>query len=67
MPDRIIVSAPGPQGPAGSGGGGSISDGDKGDITVSGVGTVWTVDAGAINTTKPVSYTHLTLPTKRIV
>jgi len=52
MPDRIIVSAPGPQGPAGSGGGGSISDGDKGDITVSGVGTVWTVDAGAINTTK---------------
>ena len=52
MPDRIIVSAPGPQGPAGSGGGGSISDGDKGDITVTGVGTVWTVDAGAINTTK---------------
>jgi hypothetical protein len=52
MPDRIIVSAPGPQGPAGSGGGGSISDGDKGDITVSGVGTVWTVDAGAIDTTK---------------
>jgi len=52
MPDRIIVSAPGPQGPAGSGGGGSISDGDKGDITVSGVGTVWTVDAGAINTAK---------------
>jgi len=52
MPDRIIVSAPGPQGPAGSGGGGSISDGDKGDITVTGVGTVWTVDAGAITTTK---------------
>jgi len=52
MPDRIIVSAPGPQGPAGSGGGGSISDGDKGDITVSGVGTVWTVDAGAITTDK---------------
>jgi len=52
MPDRIIVSAPGPQGPAGTGGSGSISDGDKGDITVSGVGTVWTVDAGAINTSK---------------
>ena len=51
MPEYIIVSAPGPQGPAGSGSG-SISDGDKGDITVSGVGTVWTVDAGAINTTK---------------
>jgi len=40
MPDRIIVSAPGPQGPAGTGGSGSISDGDKGDITVSGVRTV---------------------------
>jgi hypothetical protein len=52
MPDRIIVSAPGPQGPAGSGGSGGISDGDKGDITVTGVGTVWTVDAGAINTSK---------------
>jgi len=52
MPDRIIVSAPGPQGPAGTGGSGSISDGDKGDITVTGVGTVWTVDAGAINTSK---------------
>jgi len=51
MPDRIIVSAPGPQGPAGSGSG-SISDGDKGDITVSSVGTVWTVDAGAITTAK---------------
>lgn len=51
MPDRIIVSAPGPQGPAGSGSG-SISDGDKGDITVSGVGTVWTVDANSITTSK---------------
>jgi hypothetical protein len=52
MPEYIIVSAPGPQGPAGTGGSGSISDGDKGDITVTGVGTVWTVDAGAINTSK---------------
>lgn len=29
-----------------------IADGDKGDITVSSSGTVWTVDAGAISTTK---------------
>jgi len=59
--NTLIVSAPGPQGPAGGGGGGGVTDGDKGDVTVSGGGTTWTIDNDAVTFDKIQNVTGPTL------
>jgi sulfite exporter TauE/SafE len=54
---RALTAAPAPSAIVAtcsncSGGGGGISDGDKGDIVISGTGSVYTIDTGVVTSSK---------------
>lgn len=57
--DVLTVAAGRPSWAPSSGGG--VTDGDKGDITVSGAGTTWTIDAAAVDNAKLASVPTATL------